>query len=188
VIRFALALLLIAAVTVALLWRMPSPEPDARVEVVEPPPAKPRPPGVRPSIKWLPESPRYQSARREHYASSLDFRAQLDLGTEQASRQQHYRVRVHERSEPALNQFQAWTLQVTSADGKPVSGAAVNVTGGMPQHGHGMPSLPQVSPGTAPGEYRVEGLQFSMPGWWEVHVYVSKDRVDDIATFNLVID
>ena len=185
----AIALLLVAAgAATTLRLTQHSSAPEVSQEIVEPPPAKPRPPGVRPSIKWFPESPRYQAARREHYASSTNFREHLDLGTEQWSRQRLYRVSVGQRPEPALNQFQAWSLQIATAEGQPVTGAVVNVNGGMPQHGHGMPTQPQVHPGTAPGEYRVDGLQFSMPGWWEVHVYVSKDRIDDIATFNLVFD
>ena len=140
-------------------------------------------------MKWLPESPRYQAARREHFASSREFRAQLDLGTDRRSRQQRYRVQIRQRPEPlALNEFQTWLLHVATPDGRPVSGAVLNVVGGMPQHGHSLPTQPRVQAADTPGDYRVDGLQFSMPGWWEVHVYVSKDRLEDIATFNVLLD
>src|SRR5687768_11889594 len=39
------------------------------------------------------------------------------------------------------------TLQVSliGADGQPVDGAQITVTGGMPQHGHGLPTQPRVT-------------------------------------------
>lgn len=152
-------------------------------------PAEPRPPGIPPSAKWLPESPRYQYARRVAAKALEDSQAQLDLSTTRVSREGRYRVSITQRGEPvALGEFQAWTLRVTDAAGTPVTGAHLNLSGGMPRHGHGLPSQPRVRGESAPGEYRVEGLQFSMPGWWELHVYVSRDRREDIATFNLVLE
>lgn len=152
-------------------------------------PAEPRPPGIPPSAKWLPESPRYQYARRVAARALEDSSAQLDLSTTRLSREGRYRVSITERGEPvALGEFQAWTLRVTDPAGAPVTGAHLNLGGGMPRHGHGLPSQPRVRGEAAPGEYQVEGLQFSMPGWWELHVYVSKDRREDIATFNLLLE
>lgn len=160
--------------------------PAAEVSI---PPAEPRPKGMRPSALWLPELKRYQYARRKAFEQKGSLRTDLDLSTARESRERKYRVEILERPEPvALNEFQSWRLRVAGADGKPVPGAVVNVGGGMPEHGHPLPSRPQVSPGAAAGEYRVEGLQFSMPGWWEIHVYVSKDRSEDTATFNLLLE
>lgn len=187
--RLSIALLIAAVSISALAWlsyRQPPLEPT--LSSATPPPPAPRPPGLRPSIKWFPESPRYLAARRQHYASSRDFRSQLDLSTEQVSRERHYRVRIAQRPEPALNRFQTWQLQIATAKGQPVVGAVINATGGMPQHGHGMPTQPRARPGETAGEYHLEGLEFSMPGWWEVSVYVSKDRLDDIATFNVLVE
>lgn len=165
-----------------------TPEPsDAATATVPPPEA--RPPGIPPSLKWLPESPRFQYARRTHYESSLEFRKNVDLATRQVSRQQHYRAEVRQRHEPvALNEFQSWVLKIETADGKPVSGAELSINGGMPQHGHGMQSNPRYEAGAAPGEYRIDGLQFSMPGWWEVNFFISKDKVGDTVTFNFLLE
>lgn len=151
------------------------------------PPAEQRPPHVKPSIKWLPESPRYQQARKEVYRKGTDFTARLDLDTTRLSRRELYRVTIKQRPEPALQQMQSWLLHVETVDGEAVSGATLNVKGGMPQHGHGLPTLPQVSAATTPGDYLVEGLQFNMPGWWEVSLYISQAQREDTVTFNTVL-
>ena len=36
----------------------------------------------------------------------------------------------------------------------------------MPEHGHGFPTVPEVTEYLGDGKYLVEGLKFSMPGWW----------------------
>jgi hypothetical protein len=58
------------------------------------------------------------------------------------------------------------------------------VDGGMPQHNHGMPTQPQVTP-LGSGDYRVEGMKFQMPGHWVVTVAVDAEGQQDTATFNL---
>jgi len=165
-----------------------STEPPADEEL-QIPPAEPRPPSVRPAIKWLPESPRYQDARREAFSEGTDFKSRLDLGTTRLSRHQRYRVTIKERPQPALHEFQNWLLHIETVDGKPVSGATISVNGGMPQHGHGLPTQPRIKPEPGAGDYRVEGLQFGMPGWWEVSLFVYAPAArDDTVTFNVVIE
>lgn len=158
-------------------------------EELQIPPAEPRPPSVRPALKWLPESPRYQEARRQVFREGTDFKSQVDLGVTRLSRHERYRVTIKQRPEPALHEFQDWLLHIETADGKPVGDARLNVNGGMPQHGHGLPTQPKIKPGPDAGDYRVEGLQFSMPGWWEISVFVySPGAGDDTITFNVVLD
>lgn len=86
-----------------------------------------------------------------------------------------------------LNQIHTWTLTVTTPDGAPVENAQISVDGGMPQHGHGLPTSPQVTEYLGNGEYRVEGLRFQMTGWWEVKFTVSAGGQTDSITFNLTL-
>jgi len=86
-----------------------------------------------------------------------------------------------------LNQIHTWTLTVTTPDGAPVENAEISVDGGMPQHGHGLPTSPQVTEYLGNGEYRVEGLRFQMTGWWEVKFNISADGQSDSITFNLTL-
>lgn len=159
------------------------------VAPVEMPPVETRPSALRPPLVWLPDLPQYKYARRLALKEGLDFRSRLDLSTAQPSRQQRYRLTVVQRPEPVpLQEFQSWLLHVEDAQHRPVTGAALTVAGGMPQHGHGLPSRPRVTEQASAGDYRVDGLQFTMPGWWEVKVYVSKDRRDDFAVFNVFLE
>jgi hypothetical protein len=86
-----------------------------------------------------------------------------------------------------LNQIHTWTLTVTTPDGTPVENAEILVDGGMPQHGHGLPTSPQVTAYLGNGEYRVEGLRFQMTGWWEVKFNINADGQTDSITFNLTL-
>jgi hypothetical protein len=88
----------------------------------------------------------------------------------------------------AINQIHEWTVHVEDADGNPVEDAHVHVDGGMPQHGHGLPTAPQVTEYLGNGDYLVEGMKFNMGGWWVMTVDVEADGQSDRATFNMVLD
>lgn len=85
----------------------------------------------------------------------------------------------------AINQIHGWTVEVKMADGSKVDPQAITVDGGMPQHGHGLPTKPQVTEDLGNGRYAVEGMKFNMPGWWVVNVHVKTPEGEDTATFNL---
>jgi hypothetical protein len=78
-----------------------------------------------------------------------------------------------------------WTLHLESAGGQPVQGAQIAVDGGMPQHGHGLPTRPRVTRPLGPGDYAVEGMKFNMGGWWVVKFRVAADAGRDSVVFNL---
>lgn len=90
--------------------------------------------------------------------------------------------------EPPLNQIHTWTLHVETADGQPVEGATITVDGGMPQHGHGLPTSPKVTEDLGNGDYRVEGMKFQMLGFWEVRFNISANGQSDSVTFNLILE
>jgi hypothetical protein len=88
----------------------------------------------------------------------------------------------------AINQIHTWTVHLEDADGNPIENAHVHVDGGMPQHGHGLPTVPQVTEYLGNGDYLVEGMKFNMGGWWVMTVDVEVDGQSDRATFNMVLD
>src|SRR5688572_974341 len=45
----------------------------------------------------------------------------------------------------AVGETQTWTIEVRMADGSPVAPEAITVDGGMPLHGHGLPTVPEVT-------------------------------------------
>ncbi|HWQ14834.1 MAG TPA: FixH family protein [Roseiflexaceae bacterium] len=115
--------------------------------------------------------------------------ADLDLSTTRASAAGAYQVSYTPRRGPiAVNQIHTWTIHVETADGRPVEGATITVDGDMPQHGHGLPTDPQVTQDLGGGDYLVEGLKFHMPGWWVVDFTISGPGQPDTVRFNLLLN
>lgn len=84
-----------------------------------------------------------------------------------------------------VNQIHEWTLHVETADGAPVENAAITVDGDMPQHGHGLPTRPQVTKYLGNGDYLIEGLRFQMSGWWVMDFTITADGQTDAVRFNM---
>ena len=57
----------------------------------------------------------------------------------------------------------------------------------MPQHGHGLPTSPPVTAHLGGGKYRIEGLKFTMSGWWELRFAITAPAGSDKAVFNMVL-
>ncbi|MFZ4847501.1 MAG: FixH family protein [Caldilinea sp.] len=106
--------------------------------------------------------------------------------TELASDGGHFQVSFTSELDPiTINQLHRWTLQVADKDGTPVEGATITVKGEMPEHGHGMPTQPQVTADLGGGIYQVEGMRFQMGGGWSVTFTIEADGVQDSVTFQL---
>ena len=72
--------------------------------------------------------------------------ANLDMSTSHLSDNGLFLVSwTSDPTPPPLNQIHTWTIHVETADGQPVEDADITVNGGMPQHGHGLPTSPQVT-------------------------------------------
>jgi hypothetical protein len=112
--------------------------------------------------------------------------ADLDLATTMLSDKKIFSVSyTSDPPSPPTNKIHTWSLAVTTPSGEPVTGAMVMVSGDMPEHGHGLPTEPEVTDEVAPGVYLVEGMKFSMPGWWVVSFHVKSGSREDSVTFNL---
>jgi hypothetical protein len=113
----------------------------------------------------------------------------LDLTREKSSAAGLYRVALVPPAEaPAINQMHSWKVRVASPSGAPVRSARLGVDGGMPQHGHGFPTKPKVTREVEDGVYLLEGMKFSMTGWWEVKLNIQGTLGQDKVTFNTIID
>ena len=92
-------------------------------------------------------------------------------------------------SQFALNEFRVWQLTVIdAASGEIVTPARVSVGGGMPMHGHGLPSQPQVTEYLGDGRYQIEGLKFNMLGKWVLEFDIVTKSVSDTVKFELLLD
>lgn len=74
---------------------------------------------------------------------------------------------------------------ILDASGRPAEGARITVDGGMPEHLHGLPTQPLVRRELGRGVYVIEGLRFSMGGWWEIKLAIESPAGADHVTFNL---
>ena len=100
----------------------------------------------------------------------------------EASSPQGYIVKIFSDSNPiVLNRIHEWQLSI-ERDNRPVSEANITLTGGMPNHDHGLPTQPEVTSESDPGCYIVEGIRFHMPGLWQIVINISGNDSEDTAT------
>lgn len=112
----------------------------------------------------------------------------LDYSTTRVSDNSLFRVSYVSSPEVVpVNQMHQWTLHIETDDGHPVDDATINVDGDMPQHGHGLPTRPQVTKNLGNGDYLVEGMKFQMGGWWVMDFTISADGQTDAVHFNMML-
>lgn len=113
----------------------------------------------------------------------------LDTATTQLSDQGTFNVSYSSSLTPIrINQIHAWTVHVETADGQLSDQVEIKVDGGMPQHGHGLPTQPEVTQDLGNSDFLVDGMKFNMPGWWTVTFHITADGQSDSVTFNLIVD
>jgi hypothetical protein len=113
--------------------------------------------------------------------------ADLDYSLSHASDNGLYAVTVTPGVDPVpVGRLHTWVVGVTAPDGTPVD-ADIAFDGGMPQHGHGLPTVPKAMGRDKEGRTVIGGVRFNMPGWWEVKVHVHGAAGEDTATFNLAL-
>ena len=88
---------------------------------------------------------------------------------------------------PKINTIHAWEVAVTNSAGAPVRDATITFAGGMPEHGHGYPTKPRVTGSLGEGRYRLDGVKFSMSGWWTMVVTVDSAAGPDQVVFNTLV-
>ena len=80
-----------------------------------------------------------------------------------------------------------WTLDVRTATGVPVSGAALALESGMPDDEATRVTNPRVTAALGDGRYRVEDLRFERRGWWNIRLRISAAGVTDSLAFNVIL-
>lgn len=111
-------------------------------------------------------------------------RSEFGVGP-RTSAKQLYRAALEPAGALRLRQLQTVPVRIVDASGRPVDGAVLSVDGGMPQHGHGLPTQPKIGRALGGGVYEIEGLRFSMGGWWELKLAIDAPAGVDAVTFNL---
>ena len=109
-----------------------------------------------------------------------------DIQLVKASAHGLYRASVRPDVTPiSVRRLQRWTLHLDTVDGQPVDTATISMDGGMPQHGHGLPTKPRVTRALGNGDHLIEGVKFNMGGWWVVKFAITTTAGSDTVTFNL---
>lgn len=110
----------------------------------------------------------------------------LDFARTRVSEHTLYRATIEPAGDSIpRGKLQTWTLHLETADGSALDSATVTVDGGMPQHGHGLPTKPLVTRHLGQGDHLVEGMKFNMGGWWVVKFRVAAAAGTDTVVFNL---
>ncbi len=85
----------------------------------------------------------------------------------------------------SINRIHNWIIHVETSDGRPVDGASITLVGGMPDHDHGLPTVPLATQSLGDGNYLVEGVKFHMNGWWQITVSITAGSEVDSVIFDL---
>ena len=100
----------------------------------------------------------------------------------------HFALRVTGIERPErVNHIHSVELSLTRADGEPVPGAAIVLTGQRRYSSNSLPTLPQVSSGLGAGHYQVRGVRFHMPGEWRLVFDIVVEQIRDRATLDVVV-
>lgn len=95
---------------------------------------------------------------------------------------QGLKVEIYSSLSPLLiNQIHSWHIRVLDANNLPVAVEQLSITGGMPDHDHGLPTQPQVTARLENGDYLLEGVRFHMPGKWQLVISLKQSGEDDRA-------
>lgn len=87
-----------------------------------------------------------------------------------------------------IGPLHAWIVSVETPDGRPADVRQLVFDGGMPQHGHGFDTKPQVTDQLGPGVFRVDGVRFHMAGRWQIRVDAAADGAADVALFDVDVE
>jgi hypothetical protein len=129
----------------------------------------------------------HQSIPHTHGLSTpLPADTEFGLGPRTSS-DGHYTATLNPLEPVKVGKMQVMQLALSYEGGQPVGDAAIHLNGGMPQHGHGLPTQPRVRGLPAAGMYQVEGLKFNMGGWWVLTFQVDGAAGCDSISFNLAL-
>ena len=125
----------------------------------------------------------------DHSGHSMDGGSMsVDVSTEKGSTWGTFVVRLdHGVDTLPLNKMHQCVIEILDKEGNPVEGAQIRVDGGMPAHGHGLPTKPRVTKSLGGGKYLVEGLKFSMHGMWQLVFDIRTASQEDSVIFNFEV-
>jgi hypothetical protein len=96
-----------------------------------------------------------------------------------------FELRTSPSQPPERGSF-AMEVRVADRSGVPRDGLDIDVVPFMGAHGHGTNANPTITP-IGDGRYRIDGLELSMPGFWQLQFVVRGEGIDANATTTLEV-
>ena len=129
------------------------------------------------------------AGQMHHHAETMERPENIDTSTEVMSEKGLFQVAYDTEVKPIpIGRIHRWRIQVLDAAGNPVQQARILIDGDMPEHGHGLPTEPQMTGNLGNGVYEIGGMRFSMPGWWVLEFQILTQDKRDKAVFNLLLE
>ncbi|MGB0385272.1 MAG: FixH family protein [Ardenticatenaceae bacterium] len=111
----------------------------------------------------------------------------VDTNLTQTSANQRYQGALTSQLEPLqINQIHDWQLEIETIEGEPLVGATVTLSGGMPAHQHGFPTVPTVTE-VGDGRYLTSGMKFQMSGQWQMVFDIEVNGEYDQLVFDFMV-
>jgi hypothetical protein len=106
------------------------------------------------------------------------------------SKENHFKVQLTTQNNETLqiNQFQQWIVEIKDLTGNAIYPARIGISGGMPAHGHGLPTQPQVTDYLGNGRYLIEGIKLNMDGNWIIQFRIVTPTLQDTATISIDVN
>lgn len=99
-----------------------------------------------------------------------------------------YRIHIQSEINPLpINRIHRWIVHVETASGETVDDAVLTLSGGMPLHDHGLPTVPRMTAALGNGDYRFEGIRFHMHGAWELNLAIDVDGKSERVVIDLIV-
>lgn len=98
-----------------------------------------------------------------------------------------YQAHLDCETAPETGPFQHCTVHFTDLQQQSIIPDTALIDGGMPLHGHGLPTSPVLAPLEQAGHYRIDGLKYNMPGAWLLGFKVLTPQSEDKIIFDFVI-
>lgn len=97
-----------------------------------------------------------------------------------------YQGLLHCDKAPQAGQFQQCQISFSTLQKTATALSTVQMEGGMPGHGHGLPTSPVLHLKDT-GTYQIEGLKYNMPGDWLLGFRVNGELGEDRIIFEFTI-
>ncbi len=107
----------------------------------------------------------------------------------QSSQQAIYKSKLECQRPLSTDSFQNCWLTL-SHGGKLIKNAEIFISGGMPEHEHGLPTSPKIVWSEDKSAHLIQGLKFSMPGQWSLNFKVNAkdDALKDQISILIKVD